>query len=244
VFYQMAFSYTGTAPENAPALPAEKAYRYGAEVAVPEVPSVLSGMNFSGWLLEGKQLGESTFSMPAQDTQLTGSWSQIPSSGDTPIANTPQPVTLEDNGSAYIIGYDDGTFRPDDYLTAKHESLMLSRLGLAVTPLSAAPEVFDDTRYITRKEFLSALLDASGAIAEESADPMTQAAALGWITGYANGELYPNAYITRAQAVTIIDRAFGRTSMQDQDDESRISYTDLPHDYWAYAAIIAASTSM
>jgi len=153
-------------------------------------------------------------------------------------------VTLEGNGSAYIIGYDDGTFRPDDYLTAKHETLMLSRLGLSVTPLSAAPEDSDDTRYITRKEFLSALLDASGAVAEKSDDPISQAAALGWITGYANGKLYPNAYITRAQAVTIIDRAFGRTAMQDEDDKSRISYTDLPHDYWAYAAIIAASTAI
>lgn len=242
--YQVAFAYSGTAPEDAPALPEVKSYRYGAEVPIPEVPGVLSGMNFSGWFLEGKQLSDKTFSVPAQDTKISGSWSQIPDSDDesvTPV--TEQPVqTLEDNGSAYIIGYEDGTFRPDDYLTAKHEALMLSRLGLSVTPLSAVPDTSDDERYITRREFISALLEDSGAAAAEVSDPMTQAAALGWISGYTNGELYPEAYITRAQAVTIINRAFGRADMQ--EDESRISYTDLPRDYWAYDAIIAASTAV
>lgn len=119
---------------------------------------------------------------------------------------------------------------------------MLSRLGLSVTPLSAVPDTSDDERYITRREFISALLEDSGAAAAEVSDPMTQAAALGWISGYTNGELYPEAYITRAQAVTIINRAFGRADMQ--EDESRISYTDLPRDYWAYDAIIAASTAV
>ena len=242
--YHVAFAYSGTAPKDAPALPAVKSYHYGAEVPVPEITGAISGMSFSGWLLEGKRLSGKTFSMPAQDTEISGSWSQIPDSDDEPVTPAPeQPVqTLEDNGSAYIIGYEDGTFRPDDYLTAKHEALMLSRLGLPVTPLSAAPDSSDDERYITRREFLIALLEGSGAAAAEVSDPMTQAAALGWISGYTNGELYPDAYITRAQAVTIINRAFGRTAMQ--EDESRISYSDLPYDYWAYDAIIAASTAM
>jgi len=241
-YYSVSFAYSGSAPEAAPALPARTNYRYGASVPLPIVSSAVGGMSFSGWTAGNVSILGNTFSVPAQDTKITGTWTQLFDSGDAPIPDTPvTPVTLEDNGTAYIIGYEDGAFRPDDYLTAKHETLMLSRLGLPVTSPSVAPELSAEERYITRKEFLGALLNASGAAAEDS-EPMTEAAALGWISGYGDGGLYPDAYITRAQAVTIINRAFGRTAAQ--SGSAQISYTDIPRDYWAYDAIMAASTTM
>ncbi|WP_367271239.1 InlB B-repeat-containing protein [uncultured Oscillibacter sp.] len=240
-YYAVSFAYSGSAPEAAPALPDRANYRYGASITLPVIPGVVGGMSFSGWTAGNVSILGNTFSVPAQDTKIIGTWTQLFDSGDAPIPDAPvTPVTLEDNGTAYIIGYEDGAFRPDDYLTAKHETLMLSRLGLPVTSPSVAPELSAEERYITRKEFLGALLNASGAAAEDS-EPMAEAAALGWISGYGDGGLYPEAYITRAQAVTIINRAFGRTVAQ--ADSAQINYTDIPRDYWAYDAIMAASTT-
>lgn len=236
--YAVSFVYSGTVPETAPALPNGASYRYGTSVPLPVIPGAIRGMSFSGWTADSVRISGNTLSVPAQDTQITGTWTPIPDSGDAPIPA--MPVTLQDNGSAYIIGYQDGAFRPDDYLTAKHETLMLSRLGLPVTSPSVAPKLSAEERYITRKEFLGALLNASGAAAEDS-EPMAEAAALGWISGYGDGGLYPEAYITRAQAVTIINRAFGRTAAQ--IGSTPINYTDIPRDYWAYDAIMAASTT-
>ncbi len=237
--YLVSFAYYGTAPNAAPTLPESTLYRFGTSVTLPAISSTVSGMSFSGWTADGGKISGNILSVPAQDTQVTGTWKQISDSGDVPEATPVEAVTLEDNGSPYIIGYEDGTFRPDAYLTAKHEALMLSRLGLPVTPLSGGTDMLGTERYITRREFLCALLDAAGAIAEPAADPMAQAAALGWISGYTNGELYPNAYITRAQAVVIINRAFGRVAALDLKTD--IIYVDLPQDYWAYDAIMAAS---
>ncbi|WP_397354585.1 InlB B-repeat-containing protein [Oscillibacter sp.] len=240
-YYAVSFAYSGPAPEAAPALPEPANYRYGASVLLPIIPGAVGGMSFSGWIADSVQILGNILSVPAQDTQITGDWTPLFDSGDAPIPDTPvTPVTLEDNGTAYIIGYEDGAFRPDDYLTAKHETLMLSRLGLPVTSLSVASQLSAEERYITRKEFLGALLIASSAASEDS-EPMAEAAALGWISGYGDGELYPDAYITRAQAVTIINRAFGRTAAQ--SGSAQISYTDIPRDYWAYDAIMAASTN-
>ncbi len=240
-YYAVSFAYSWSAPEAAPALPDRANYRYGASVPLPIVPSAVGGMSFSGWTADSARITGNTFSVPAQDTKITGTWTQLFDSGDAPAPAEPvTAVTLEDNGTAYIIGYEDGAFRPDDYLTAKHETLMLSRLGLPVISPGVAPELSAEERYITRKEFLGALLNASGAAAEDS-EPMAEAAALGWISGYGDGELYPEAYITRAQAVTIINRAFGRTAAQ--AGSAQINYTDIPRDYWAYDAIMAASTT-
>ena len=143
-----------------------------------------------------------------------------------------QLQSLEDNGSAYIIGYDDGSFRPNDYLTARHEALMLSRLGLMAELTGAERE-----RYITRREFISTLTNAAGMDVD---DPMRTAVSNGWIVGYADGDLRPAAFVTRAQAVVILNRAFDRADSQSAAD----LYADLPKDYWARDAIIAASVPL
>ena len=238
--YLVSFAYSGTAPNAAPTLPESALYRFGASVTLPAIPTTISGMNFSGWTADGGRISGNILSVPARNIQVVGRWGHpLASSDDAPETAPVEAVTLEDNGSAYVIGYEDGTFRPDAYLTAKHEALMLSRLGLPVTPLSGGADALGTERYITRRDFLHTLLHAAGVAAESAADPMAQAAALGWISGYTNGELYPNAYITRAQAVVIINRAFGRVAALDLKTD--IIYVDLPQDYWAYDAIMAAS---
>ena len=230
--YEVTYAYLGAVPQGAAALPAAATYRYGQSVTLASIPA-LPGYDFSGWWLDPAQsISNGAFLMPSTAVSITGSWSMSGGDDDNVPSVDPdeQLQSLEDNGSAYIIGYDDGTFRPDDYLTAQHEALMLSRLGLQTKALTAA----EKERYITRREFISTLTDAAGM---DDGDSMQTAVSNGWIIGYADGDLRPTAYVTRAQAVVILNRAFDRQSVQSDAD----LYADLPKDYWAREAIVAAS---
>ncbi len=65
----------------------------------------------------------------------------------------------------------------------------------------------------------------------------------GWISGYPDGTFRPNATITRAETVKIINKMSGRTTLT----PFSYSYTmktfwDVPADHWAYGAIGEAST--
>ena len=129
---EVTYAYLGTVPQGAAALPAATTYRYGQSVTLASVPA-LPGYDFSGWRLDPAQnISNGAFLMPSTAVSVTGSWSMSGGDDDNVPAVDPdeQLQSLEDNGSAYIIGYDDGSFRPNDYLTARHEALMLSRLGL------------------------------------------------------------------------------------------------------------------
>ena len=231
---EVTYAYLGTVPQGAAALPAAAAYRYGQSVTLASVPA-LSGYDFSGWRLDPAQnISNGAFLMPSTAVSITGFWSMSGGDDDNvPAVDLDEQLqSLEDNGSAYIIGYDDGSFRPNDYLTARHEALMLSRLGLTAELTGAERE-----RYITRREFISTLTNAAGMDVD---DPMRTAVANGWIVGYADGDLRPAAFVTRAQAVVILNRAFDRADSQSAAD----LYADLPKDYWARDAIIAASVPM
>ena len=233
--YEVTYAYLGTVPQGAAALPTAATYRYGQSVTLASVPA-LSGYDFSGWRLDPAQnISNGAFLMPSTAVSITGFWSMPGGDDDNvPAVDLDEQLqSLEDNGSAYIIGYDDGSFRPNDYLTAQHEALMLSRLGLQTADLTEA----EKERYITRREFITTLTDAAGMDAD---DPMQTAVANGWIIGYAGGDLRPAAFVTRAQAVVILNRAFGREDSQSAAD----LYADLPKDYWARDAIIAASVPM
>lgn len=75
-----------------------------------------------------------------------------------------------------------------------------------------------------------------------AAEYVAIAVAEGWVNGYSNGQFKPQAIITRAEAVVILNRALGRTM-----DESELETLDVPKfhdvqvDHWAYSDIMAAT---
>ena len=75
--YKVTYSYTGTVPAGAPALPAEAEYEYGASVTVAAAPTLL-GYTFNGW-----SQTESPFVMHASPVEITGGWT---AKGDTPYS--------------------------------------------------------------------------------------------------------------------------------------------------------------
>ena len=68
--YDVTYAYTGTVPADASALPEKAAVRYGASVTVAEAATA-KGHTFSGW-------STGDFTMPAQDVEITGSFTANP----------------------------------------------------------------------------------------------------------------------------------------------------------------------
>lgn len=60
-----------------------------------------------------------------------------------------------------------------------------------------------------------------------SHDALTYAVKNGLLTGYGDGDLAPDAVMTRAEVATILNRVFGATVQADAS-----AYTDLPADAW------------
>lgn len=83
--------------------------------------------------------------------------------------------------------------------------------------------------------------DISGHWAEAEIE---RAAALGWITGYADGTFRPNQNITRAEAMTIINRVLNRLP-ENEDDllDGMNVWTDNQPGTWYYLAVQEATNS-
>ncbi len=74
--YTVSYRYSNGA-SGASALPTAKSYKYGETVTVAP-NATASGYRFSGWSGAGTGAG-STFTMPAHDVELVGSWTANPS---------------------------------------------------------------------------------------------------------------------------------------------------------------------
>ena len=74
--YNVTYEYTGTAPADAPDVPAAAQHEYGAEVTIENVPT-LTGYTFHGWTLpEGLTANDGKFNMPAENVTITGYWTK------------------------------------------------------------------------------------------------------------------------------------------------------------------------
>ena len=75
--YTVTYVYEGTVPADAPELPADTMYKYGAAVDIADDPAV-AGYTFSGWDHDG-------FDMPAEDVVITGSFTANPAPAPAPV---------------------------------------------------------------------------------------------------------------------------------------------------------------
>ena len=74
--YNVTYEYTGTAPADAPDVPAAAQHEFGAEVTIANVPT-LTGYTFHGWTLpEGLTANDGKFNMPAKNVTITGYWTK------------------------------------------------------------------------------------------------------------------------------------------------------------------------
>ena len=101
----------------------------------------------------------------------------------------------------------------------------IARLGIVK---GRSAEIFDPNAPITRAEFATvcARFDHSSVESDKSffdihghwAETFIEhAAALGWVNGYMDGTFHPNATITRAEAMAMINRILGRLPESEKD---------------------------
>ena len=114
---------------------------------------------------------------------------------------------------------------------------------------------FDPNASITRAEFAaicarfntkpvensSSFSDISGHWAENEIE---RAAAFGWISGYPDGTFHPDARITRAEAMTMINRVLCRMPQSESDLlNSMVTWPDNKPSDWHYPAVQEATNS-
>ena len=114
---------------------------------------------------------------------------------------------------------------------------------------------FDPDASITRAEFAAicarfntkpvenngSFSDISGHWAENEIE---RAAAFGWISGYPDGTFHPNARITRAEAMTMINRVLCRMPQSESDLlDSMVTWPDNKPSDWHYLAVQEATNS-
>lgn len=124
-------------------------------------------------------------------------------------------------GYGLITGYADGTFRPSADITRAEFVTMAAR-------------------FYEIENGASTFADVQGHWAEKY---ISSATSKGWITGYEDGTFRPDQYITRAEAMTIINNVLGRQVDGEGLHEDAVQWTDNVEGAWYYYEVLEATNS-
>ena len=121
-----------------------------------------------------------------------------------------------------VNGYQDGSFRPDRAVS-RAEFIVMALRYAGITP------------YTKNRNF--------GDVSQShwAADYIQTAAQLGLISGYPDGTFRPEQYLTRAEAVTILNKISERAACMLTD--KTVAFSDVPVNYWAYEDIMLAANA-
>jgi hypothetical protein len=123
-----------------------------------------------------------------------------------------------------VIGDEDGTFRPDDYITRGEFATIASRFDNLL--VHEGEPVFSDVAGHWAERFIAS------------------AAEKGWVHGYPDGTFGPDRSITRAEVVTTVNNMLHREiELADIPPSGIPIYTDITEAHWAYCDIIEASVA-
>ena len=126
-------------------------------------------------------------------------------------------------GLDIVRGYDAAAFGPGDPITRAQFAAICARFD---TGKSNGSRTFSDIEGHWAKAYIE------------------RAAELGWISGFQDGTFRPDAYITRAQAVTMINRMLNRVPEDPSDLLPGMNvWPDCRHGDWFYLAIQEATNS-
>ena len=124
-------------------------------------------------------------------------------------------------GLGMLHGYEDGTFRPENKITRAEFVTIAAQFVTPAGGTSSFPDVPDSYW---------------------AAPYIVTASSKGWVTGDENG-FRPEAKITRAETVIILNKMLGRRPDPDLSEKNDVkNFYDLFPNHWAYAHIVEAST--
>ena len=150
-------------------------------------------------------------------------WSQDSGYPDVALADWFNNAIATLSNGGIISGYPDGTFDPNGYITRAEFAVIAAR--------------FFDMDYQGEDLFP----DIDGHWAQ---DYINQAAENGFIEGYPDGTFGPDKYITRAEAVTLVNRTLDRHPDPDHFLEDMLVWPDnLDTEQWYYADMQEATNS-
>ena len=142
-----------------------------------------------------------------------------------------------------------------DVPAGKWYAVAVSTLANAGAIKGYSNGTFQPGKPITRAEFVTILTGIYGANTSKGMpfadvgsawchDAVATAYANGWVGGYADGTFHPNQTITRAEAVTILNRVLGRScdlTFVQANAQAASHFTDGTPGAWYYAAVTVAS---
>ncbi|MBO5453793.1 MAG: S-layer homology domain-containing protein [Clostridia bacterium] len=118
-----------------------------------------------------------------------------------------------------IAGYEDGTFRGTDSIT-RAEFVKVLAVALGVEIKDFEEDKFDDLAGHWSVDYVNSFVE------------------LGYIIGYPDGTFRPDARISKAEMVIVINRAIGKDV--DASDNIDVEIADIDDAHWAYKYIKAA----
>jgi len=124
----------------------------------------------------------------------------------------------------YVKGYEDGTFKPAAPITRAEFATMLVRFA------------GEEMKSVGKYQFS----DISGHWAEEN---INKAAGLMWILGYEDGTFKPDKLITRAEAMTLINRVLVRYVNDSGLHEAAVKWPDNQPESWYYHEVLEATNT-
>lgn len=254
----------------------DESYSSGTTVTLDKAP-VRESYTFTGWYADKALTDKITNVKMTGDKTVYAGWE---------ATGVPDMLNGDDH-YAYVVGYSDGTVRPnanisraevatiffrllkeevrDGNLTAEntfadvtngqwHNKAISTMAKLGIVKGRRADR-FDPDASITRAEFAAicarfntkpvknsgSFSDISGHWAENEIE---RAAAFGWISGYPDGTFRPDARITRAEAMTMINRVLCRMPQSESDLlDSMVTWPDNKPSDWHYLAVQEATNS-
>ena len=254
----------------------DERYSSGTKVTLDKTPTRES-YTFTGWYADKALTQKITgVTMNSNKTVYAG-WE---------ATGVPDMLNGDDH-YAYVVGYSDGTVRPNANISRAEVATIFFRLlkeevrdgnlttenifadvtngqwhNKAISTMAKLGIVkgrradsFDPDASITRAEFAAICarfntkpVENSGSFSDISGhwaeNEIERAAAFGWISGYPDGTFHPDARITRAEAMTMINRVLCRMPQNESDLlDSMVTWPDNKPSDWHYLAVQEATNS-
>ena len=253
-------------------------YRKDEPVILTNMPAK-TGFTFIGWYADAELTQLITEVKMNSNKTVYAGWKE-----------NKAPDLENGDHSAYIVGYEDGTVRPQNNITRAEVAAIFYRLltddarkavwattnsfydvesgtwynnGISTLANKGILHGYEDgsfrpDAYVTRAEFAKIAAEFNGGAMEEYADftdvPKThwaskyiaKAASLGWISGDGNGKFRPEAYITRAEAMSLVNRVLERGVDEKGLSEDAKQWPDNDPDdpdAWYYYDVLEATNS-